>query len=217
MERLVLFDMDGTIYDTSSGIINSYKHIIKKYRLKEMNDDIIRGFIGQNLYSSIQNNFELSDEKTAKAIMEYRQRYKMYGVEELKPYDKLEYILNKLKTQGYKLGVATLKNEELAIDICKRQGTYKYFDVIKGMDYSESLSKSMIIDSCMRYCKINKSNTIMVGDSAGDMIGALDIGVSFIPVTYGYGLKNREFDVEDTFKACENLEQVFLTIVKSTN
>ena len=55
----------------------------------------------------------------------------------------------------------------------------------------DSLTKSDIINNCIKDLLItNNQLPIMIGDSAGDAIGAEKCGIDFMAVTYGFGFKH---------------------------
>lgn len=71
------------------------------------------------------------------------------------------------------------------------------FDVICGMDEQDMLTKTDLIQRCMKLCEVNQLETILVGDSINDFKGAESVGIHFIGVTYGFGFKEgREYDFD---------------------
>jgi phosphoglycolate phosphatase len=175
---LFIFDLDGTLLDTSKGIINSYKWVIHMYNLKEYSDDELMSFIGLNLFSVFKLNFGLNDTQAKEVVAEYRNYYKKQGYKETKVYKEIPNLLTNLKKNNHKLAVATLKSEPLAILILEYFGLK--FDFIVGMDKSESLTKGQIIKICLD--KFKNNNAVMVGDNQNDAIGAEENNIPFIKV-----------------------------------
>ncbi|MEG0107972.1 MAG: HAD hydrolase-like protein, partial [Lachnospiraceae bacterium] len=67
----------------------------------------------------------------------------------------------------------------------------KYTDIIHGGDYENKLTKKDIIKKCLVELQItNCSKAVMVGDSAYDAKGAMQVGVLFAGVTYGFDFKD---------------------------
>ena len=67
MIKAILFDMDGTLIDSSEGIINCVLYALERFGLKEDNPDRIRTFIGPPLVSSFQRQYGFSEEDAKKA------------------------------------------------------------------------------------------------------------------------------------------------------
>lgn len=65
----------------------------------------------------------------------------------------------------------------------------EYHDRLRDMD---SLTKSELIQKCMKLSHCSKEQTVLVGDSENDEIGAKNAGVDFIGVTYGFGFNCAE-------------------------
>lgn len=187
MCKLIIFDLDGTLIDTSSGIINSYIYASEKNNFKKLSPEQIKGFIGQNLLHSFINNFGISEDLARKVVLDYRDYYAKKGVKECKPYPGLIETLDCLKHKGFLLAVATLKKTELAVKVLELFKVRGYFNVIRGMDAKDSKTKEELIQSCINELGIARHKAVMVGDSFGDMHAALALGIDFFAVTFGFG------------------------------
>ena len=96
------------------------------------------------------------------------------------------------------LGVATLKYESLAQQILAHFDLERRFSVISGADHLGTLSKAdIIVEALERLGQKDRSNVLMVGDTPHDMDGAVDAGVSFVGVDWGFGF-SRGHRVEPT-------------------
>ena len=107
---------------------------------------------------------------------------------ENKVYAGVEEMLAALKAKGKRMGVATSKKEELAIEILEHFGIAKYFDVIGG-DKREvgRNTKAKVMEYVLEALEAKKDDVIMVGDRLFDIEGAHTLGVPCIAVEYGYG------------------------------
>ena len=83
--------------------------------------------------------------------------------------------------------MATSKPEGMSIDILKHFHLAQYFEIICGasMDTSRS-SKDKVIAYLLDQTG-HKENTIMVGDTKFDVLGAKAHGIPTIGVSWGYG------------------------------
>lgn len=182
-KKLIIFDLDGTLLDTSEGILHCYHKTAKLLNLKKNpidNDSIV---IGGPLSDGFRTLYDIPDEETlAKAI---------------------DTALSKLKSDGYKLGVATLKLEEYAKTMLNDAGLAKYFDIIHGWDGTEKCTKSYTVTKVLFEQKCLAKDAVLVGDSVYDKKGAEIAGVDFLGVIYGFGIKqgdktNSRFDSVDS-------------------
>lgn len=198
---LIIFDFDGTIADTSPGIIDSHKFALEQMNAMIPSDNELLKLIGGNLLNIYTNVFKFKDEDARLAIKIYRDRYSKVGIHMANLYPDFEKLLIDLKAHGIKIGVATLKAERFAITMLNELGIAKYFDAICGMDENDNLTKSKLIDKCCDLCNINKNRAILIGDSLNDYDGAMKSMVDFLGVTYGFGIKKGSiysFDIADS-------------------
>lgn len=62
-KRYILFDLDGTITDSSEGITKSVQHALKKLGIEENDQAMLRRFIGPPLDESFENFMDLTKKK----------------------------------------------------------------------------------------------------------------------------------------------------------
>ena len=66
-KRYILFDLDGTITDSSEGITKSVQHALKKLGIEENDQAMLRRFIGPPLDESLEKLYGFDKEKALKA------------------------------------------------------------------------------------------------------------------------------------------------------
>lgn len=187
--RLVIFDFDGTIADTSPGILDSHRFALNTMGRMIPSDDELRKFIGGNLLKTYIDIFEFTEDDARKAVKVYRERYADVGIHKANIYPGFKETITLLKDRGYKLGIATLKAESFAKTMVQEMGIAEFFDAICGMDLNDGLDKAGLILKCCELCGCDKINSVLVGDSNNDLLGSQQAGVNFIGVTYGFGFK----------------------------
>ena len=191
MYKLIIFDLDGTLADTSIGILNCHRHANSEMG-KPVTDDQLEGVIGGPLLRSYKEHFGYSDDDAVKAVSIYRKRYADIGFKEALLYEGMKQTLSQLKSRGYKLAVATLKAERFAIPMLEMLGIAQYFDIIHGVDDNDTRTKSSLIDMCIAELSETKDSSILVGDSYHDALGANESKVAFVAALYGFGFKTKD-------------------------
>lgn len=187
---LIIFDLDGTIMDTSDGIINCYNYTAKIFNRNELDREKFKGIIGSPLTDGFKNNYSMNDQEVKEAVKIYRRRYEEKGIYEATSYQGIPELLKKLKDNNYKTAVATLKLEKFAKKMLRDQNIDQYFDLIYGTNQEDSLKKHDLINKAVSTLNIEKNKVVLIGDSFYDSVGAKTANVDFIGVSYGLGFQN---------------------------
>ena len=194
MKKTILFDLDGTLTDSGEGIINCAILALEHFGLPIPSREALRVFVGPPLHESFINHGVPAD-KAEEAVAIYRSRYIPIGKFENTPYPGIRDLLETLKRSGHTLFVATSKPEQMSIDILEHFDLARYFDRICGatMDTSRT-DKEAVIAYLLEQSGVTE-NTVMVGDTKFDVLGAKAHGIPCIGVSWGYG------EVSDMIKA----------------
>ena len=185
----ILFDLDGTLTDSSKGIINSIIYALKKYDINDYDMLLLKKFLGPPLHESFEKYFGFDKEKSLQAVKFYREYFSTKGLLENEVYCGVNDLLQNLKENGKTLIVATSKPQPFTDRIMEHFDLVKYFNFIAGSNMDTTRSKKAeVIEYALSECNINdKSKVVMIGDRAEDIIGAQTVGIDSIGVEYGYG------------------------------
>ncbi len=186
--KYVLFDLDGTLTDSSAGVIGGTVYGLNKLGLNVPPREVLMTFIGPPLMESFRGTLGLDEETAKKVLANYREYYFARGYAENRVYDGVKQMLQSLKELGLRLFVATSKPEEISKRIIREFGLEIYFDEVFGASLDESRSsKASVIEYALNAIGADGSNAVMVGDRKYDVIGAAQNGLKCIGVLYGYG------------------------------
>ncbi len=185
----ILFDLDGTLTDSSPGIINGFQYALKEMGLGIPEKSAMKRFVGPPLTESFGNMLGLSPEDTQKAITIYRKYYfEMGGVFENSVYEGVREMLEVLKGEGRNLIVCTSKNARGTNKVLEHFDLLKYFDFVGTSDDIERPGKIDVINYIIKECSINDlKKAVMVGDRHYDITAAKEAGMDSIGILYGYG------------------------------
>lgn len=193
MYDTIIFDIDGTIADTSEGVIEAVKYTLKSSHLKELNEDELKNFAS---YSPLKQGFihfcNVDDETANSCCNIYREYYRDKTMILSRLYNGIILLLDILKEKNYKIGIATFKNEENAKLLLKELKINDYFDYIAGASYEKSQTKTDILKKCLKELKSDSKKAIFTGDSPSDANASIEAGCAFIGVTYGFGFKSNK-------------------------
>ena len=189
--KAVLFDLDGTLLDTTEGVLESAIFAAKKLGYEELPYETMLSFVGPPIQNSFIKWYGCSQEKAQEAANVFRTYYKENALFKAALYPGLMDLLKELQMKDIKMGVATYKREDYAISILEHFGIAPFCITMHGADNFNKLTKADIVNICIDELGTKQSEVVLVGDTEHDALGAERAGVPFLGVTYGFGFKTK--------------------------
>lgn len=192
MAKCVIFDMDGVVVNTEPVSYRADKDLFKALAI-EVPDDVYATFVGSSPINNMQRLKELYKLPHSHADL-LAQRHKYYfdvfdvaddihlmpGV--------LDFIIS-LKDNGVKVILASSAIKIKIARILDRFELHAYFDeVISGEDFEFSKPNPAIFLEAVAKSGFNKSECIIIEDSANGIQAAKAAGVYCIGYVSGHGL-----------------------------
>ncbi|GAU79141.1 HAD-IA family hydrolase [Fusibacter sp. 3D3] len=199
--KAILFDLDGTISDSKSGITKAVQYALKQFDINEPLESLEK-FVGPPLQESFEQYYEFNSDTVNEAVTHYRTYFTEFGIYDNAPYEGVLEMLKKLHMTGTPLYIATSKPTVYARKILEKDLLAPYFKEIVGSELDGTRSqKREVIAYLMAIETLKAEEILMVGDRKHDLIGARDNQVDAVGVLYGYG------DYEE-LSACESIQIV---------
>ncbi len=191
----VLFDFDGTLYDTFLGIARSYQHALRVCHNREYPDlNEFRKCVGPPLASSFVDFYGVPESEVERTVETFRARYGEKGVLECEPYAGVREMLDRLKAAGLRLAISSSKPEMMIRKILGADGLLDEFEIISGLksELDRHSTKTGAIREALEFLGVPPERAVMVGDRFYDAEGAQNVGVDFVAALYGFS-KDGEF------------------------
>ena len=187
--KAILFDLDGTLIDSSEGITRSAQYALAHYGIDEPDLKKIYFFIGPPLMNTFMNHYGFSKEKATEAVAVYRERYQDTGIFECSLYPGVKECIEELKKRGYMIGMASSKPEVSCKRILEHFGILELFDDVVGATFDGKIdTKEEVLNEVMRrWSDIPREEMCLIGDTMFDIEGANQVGVPSIAVSFGFG------------------------------
>lgn len=188
MENIILFDLDGTLIDSTDAIVSTFHHAFKEmnYEFKGTDQDIM-DLIGHPLEIMFLE-LGVDDEIVWDFVHAYKNRYREISTEKTLLLDSaIEALENASKFA--RLSVVTTKTGAYTIPLLEHFDILKYFEVITGREHVENPKPHPEpILKTLDQMKIAKTSNIwMIGDTQLDIIAANGAGINSVGVLCGYG------------------------------
>lgn len=199
--KYIIFDFDGTLFDSRVGIVGGVKHALDAMSIEYPSEEVLTSFIGPPLGHSFRTHFNLNDDDTQFAVKKLREYYDEIGALQAKPYDGILELLQELNQGKKKIGIATAKPTVYANKILESNAWTKHFQSVRGSELKgELFPKELTISQVLEdFSVFNKEKCIMVGDTIYDIKGAQHHQIDSVAVNYGYGKTQDLKDVGPTY------------------
>ena len=184
-----IFDLDGTLTDPGPGITGSVAYALERMDRPVPPRRELYRFIGPPLVYSFMTFCGMDEEEAWRAVGFYRERFLAGGIFENEIYPGVAELLEKLRSGGAKIFLATGKPEEFAVRILDHFGILRYFDLAAGntLDEKRPEKRDVIKHIISAYPDIRPDNTVLVGDSKYDIEAAKEFSFTAVGVLYGFG------------------------------
>jgi phosphoglycolate phosphatase len=189
--QYLFFDLDGTLTDPASGLVEGFVYAFKKMGLPYADKPSLKKYIGPPLFEQWRADFGLTDEQTDLAVLTFREYYNIYGWWDNKVYPGIREMLTELKAAGKRLYVATSKPEDTARRVLAHFDLDGFFEYVGGADTHKTRDKKWeVLSYVMKEAGVGdgeRSRCLMIGDRKFDCEGAAVCGIDALGVLWGHG------------------------------
>ncbi|HLF14556.1 MAG TPA: HAD-IA family hydrolase [Bacteroidota bacterium] len=179
----VIFDLDGTLADTSRLIFASFNHVASRYTGRTWSEPEILATFGPTEEVAIRNI--VGGENAPRAIEEFHRFYLKRHPEMAAEHRGIREILEFLRSQGVILALFTGKGKRTTLVTLSALGLSGYFDmIVTGDDVENHKPSAEGIRKVLAAYALPPAAVLMVGDSAPDVIAARTAGVPVAVVAW---------------------------------
>jgi phosphoglycolate phosphatase len=183
--RLVLFDLDGTLVDSSPGIHASIRVAADALGLPAPTADQLTAMVGPPLQDGFAAAFGLTGADVDRAVAAYRAHYAAGAILDAPVYPGIAELLDVLRADGAVLAVATSKPEEFARRILDHVGLTDAFASVHGATMDGRVRHKQQVVGLALAAHPDGERPVLVGDRAQDVVGARVHGLPCIGAGWG--------------------------------
>ncbi len=209
----ILFDLDGTLIDSTEAIISSFYDVFEKFGFDKPSKDKITKYIGHTLedmflYLGVEEIY------VDECVKEYKNFYRQRSLKMTKLLPNAKEAIE-LACSFARLGIVTTKTGKYSKEILEYLDVMKYFETLVGREdvlypkpHKEPIEKALALMAA------SKKGCWMIGDTKLDLLSAQNASVNSIGVLSGYGTKE-ELQKYTSIVKDDSLSAVLLLIKNS--
>jgi phosphoglycolate phosphatase len=181
----LIFDLDGTLVDSSSGVIEAVNYALMRTGQAQRSPETIRKYIGYPLESMFS---DFTDIPYQELLEHFRVKARETVVPATTALDGADEALERLHRLGYRMAIATTKIKTQVDGIIIKLGWQSYFSVAIGGDEVRRVKPDPeIFLLALRQLKTDPGAALVIGDTVNDVLSARAAGVDVVGVASRFG------------------------------
>lgn len=191
-ENIILFDLDGTLIDSTDAIVSTFYHSFEKMNFDfKGNDEDIKELIGYPL-DIMYENLGVPRIRAFDFVDAYKERYKIISKAQTLLLEDAIEALELAKTFA-RLSVVTTKTGAYTLPLLEHMNILNYFEHITGREHVQNPKphpEPILRTLSLMNINPQESNIWMIGDTKLDLIAANSANIFSVAVLCGYGKEN---------------------------
>jgi len=193
----IIFDLDGTLIDSSRGIVEAVNYALAESGDKLRTHEEIVPYIGYPLSQMFPN---FSERSTSELYDLFREKAIQSIVPSTEALPEVENVLEHFYSEGYQMSIATTKIRAHIEGILDKLEWRKYFhSVIGGDEVKQVKPNPEMFLTAIERLDATIANTVVVGDTENDIIAAQAIPVKSVAVKCPYGGEEKVIALKPDF------------------
>ena len=186
MATAIVFDLDGTLADSTGCIIQAYNRVGQTLRLSPVEDRQIQTRIGLPLRTMLAELYNLQDSHLEEAASIYSSEYLKLVATEEQLFEGALNMLHRLRQANFKLAIATGKSQRGAVNACTRLGLMPLVETVHGiLPGTPGKPDPAVLRRAVVALGVEPENCIMIGDTTFDLDMAKSMNIRSAAVTWG--------------------------------
>ncbi|EAH4905823.1 HAD family hydrolase [Campylobacter jejuni] len=190
MNKTILFDLDGTLIDSTDAILNSFQGAFKALGLTSKNNEEIKNLIGYPLEQMFRMLYPDKVNLSKEFVLAYREIYAQIYLEQTTLLPKAKEALE-LGSEIADLGIVTTKGGKftpILLDYLRVKKFFKTLITLEDVTNLKPSSEPIIL--ALKGLNKTQENAYMIGDTILDIQAAISANITPLALTCGYGNEN---------------------------
>ena len=194
MDKVCVFDLDGTLTDTLESLTISVNMTLEEMGLSAITAQQCRLFVGNGARVLLKKALEVSGDAEAdrleEAMLRYGRIFDQHCTYHVVPYEGIREMLSELKEEGYHLAVLSNKPHRQTVSVVESIFGKDVFELIQGQrnGIPRKPDPTAVLDM-LRQFGSSPEQAVYIGDSEVDIATGLAARMQTIGVTWGFRSK----------------------------
>ncbi|MDB5186285.1 MAG: histidine-containing protein P-Ser-HPr phosphatase [Candidatus Saccharibacteria bacterium] len=195
--KAIIFDADGTLFNSFELIVSAYRHVAETHNLKPPTPEEIRVQLGNSLPDIFRTFYP--DQNIAE-LLAANNAFVAANTMKSEAFEGLHDMLSSLNNLGLKLAILTSGGANIHHSLKH----HKVSDYFTSVVHHERIAKpkpdpeGFLLASTE--CGVKPGEAIMVGDTVSDILTGKNAGaLATVAITHGYGLSNDLVDANPDY------------------
>lgn len=170
--EMTVWDFDGTIADTSQGILRTMHATFDALHIAQPTDAAICATIGLPLLQSIAQltGGSVDDQRVQQATATYRKLFEQVGTDNIRLFAGVEGEMRRQHESGQFVTIATSRGHESVEALCQRLGIRQYIDhIVACEDVSVHKPNPTPVLHLCQLTHVLPADTTVIGDTTYDI------------------------------------------------
>lgn len=191
--KTIVFDLDGTLTNTLTDLMNSTNHALRECGMAERSYDEVRRFVGNGVHKLIERAVPegTPEERIEECFAVFKAYYIVHCQDTTTLYDGVADMLRELKERGYRIAIVSNKLQA-GVDELYNRWFHSTVDVAIGERRGIPRKPAAdMVELALSELGAQKSEAVYVGDSDVDLLTARNSGLPCVSVLWGF--RDRDF------------------------
>lgn len=182
--RAVLFDVDGTLLDTTEFIYRGFEHALATHGHTIHSRDMIAALMGKPLDVCYQ---QLAPDGDAELLCDTHRTWQTTQLHLAQPFAGIPETLAALHAAGLRMAAITTRSRRTSVDTLRLTGLLPFFDlVLSGEDVTHLKPHPEPLHKALTALALTPDVAVMVGDTDADVLAGRAAGTRTVGVAYGF-------------------------------
>ena len=174
MKKAVIFDLDGTLSDSIASIKYCCDKAVGALGYVPFSEQQYKYFVGDGAANLVRRALSAGGDKElshfSEAFALYREIFRENCMYQVKPYEEIPELLDRLKERGVKIAVLSNKPHVETVNVIESLFGRDYFDCIQGQKDDVAIKPSPEgVFQILKQLKVRVEDILYLGDTATDM------------------------------------------------